>query len=55
MNAILGMEATATAKDENDGWKLLDIRIFTKLEVECTCKNQPPIDFWVKVVNPWTD
>jgi DIS3-like exonuclease 2 len=36
-------------------WKSLDIRVFTKLEVSCTCKARPPIDVRVKVVGPWKE
>lgn len=36
-------------------WKSLDIKVFTKLEVSCTCKTRPPIDVSVKVVGPWKD
>ena len=34
-------------------WKSLEIGVFTKLEVACSCKCQPPIDVRVKVVGPW--
>ena len=36
-------------------WKSLDIKVFTKLEVSCTCKARPPIDVRVKVVGPWNE
>ena len=53
--------AAATASDIDDislvngRWKSLEIRVFTKLEVACSCKYQPPIDVRVKVVGPWTE
>ena len=34
-------------------WKSLEIGVFTKLAVACTCKLQPPIDVRVKVFGPW--
>ncbi|KAL7469506.1 hypothetical protein ACHAXS_009760 [Conticribra weissflogii] len=36
-------------------WKCLEIGVFTKLEVSCFCKAQPPIDVKVKVVGPWKE
>jgi exoribonuclease R len=61
-DVIPGMDPTAVAAvDEKGsssierGWKSLDIRVFTKLEVACSCKNQAPIDVRVKVVGPWAD
>ena len=39
----------------NNMWKSLDINIFAKLEVACTCKEQSPVDVRVKVVGPWMD
>jgi len=41
--------------DTGPSWKSLDIGIFTKLEVACTCKARPPIDVRVKVVGPWKE
>jgi len=41
--------------DKGPSWKSLDIGIFTKLEVACTCKARPPIDVRVKVVGPWIE
>ena len=34
-------------------WESLEIGVFTKLEVACSCKCQSPIDVRVKVVGPW--
>ena len=34
-------------------WKSLDVKVFTKLEVACSCKVQPPIDVKVRLVGPW--
>jgi exoribonuclease R len=36
-------------------WKSLEINVFTKLTVACTCKQQSPVDVRVKVVGPWID
>jgi len=47
---VPGMEAQPS---HEGSWKSLDIQVFTKLEVECTCKMQTPIDVRVKVVGPW--
>ena len=33
-------------------WKSLEINVFTKLTVACTCKQQSPVDVRVKVVGP---
>ena len=41
--------------DKGHSWKSLDIGVFTKLEVACTCKARPPIDVRVKVVGPWKE
>lgn len=51
-DVVPGMHA-----DTNRGgptWKSLDICVFAKLEVACTCRMQPPIDVRVKVIGPWT-
>ena len=40
-------------RSQSRSWKSLEIRVFTKLEVACTCKLQPPIDVRVKVIGPW--
>lgn len=52
-NVVPGMEVTE--EESARSWKSLDIRVFTKLEVSCTCKMQPPIDVRVKVVGPWSE
>jgi DIS3-like exonuclease 2 len=55
-DAIPGMQSDM--KSDNGSWpalKSLDIRVFTKLEVSCTCKDRPPIDVRVKVVGPWKE
>ena len=52
-NSVPGMEMEATGEEDACSWKSLDISVFTKLEVSCTCKMQPPIDVRVKVVAPW--
>jgi DIS3-like exonuclease 2 len=53
-----GGDNCVVTKDEsrsNNMWKSLDINIFAKLEVACTCKEQSPVDVRVKVVGPWMD
>ncbi|KAL7531929.1 hypothetical protein ACHAXR_008498 [Thalassiosira sp. AJA248-18] len=52
-NTVPGMQPGADTSSELS-WKSLDIRVFTKLEVACTCKIHPPIDVRVKVAGPWT-
>lgn len=52
-DSIPGMSQSDGDKDPL--WKSLDIGIFTKLEVTCTCKARPPIDVRVKVVGPWKE
>ncbi|KAL7550644.1 hypothetical protein ACHAWF_016364 [Thalassiosira exigua] len=52
-NPMPGMEPVA-GEATGTSWKSLDIRVFTKLDVACTCKMQPPIDVRVKVVGPWS-
>jgi len=53
-NVVPGMETAAAGRcPEERQWKSLNIQVFTKLEVACTCKMQPPIDVQVKVVGPW--
>lgn len=54
-DTIPGMQPTADDDSSAPEWKSLDIRVFTKLRVACTCKMQPPIDVRVKVVGPWTE
>ena len=51
-NVVPGMEA-AVEDGSTDSWKSLDICVFTKLRVSCSCKQQPPIDIRVKVIGPW--
>ena len=53
-NVVPGMQ-TEGGTDEPPSWKSLDIGVFTKLEVSCTCKDRPPIDVRVKVVGPWKE
>jgi len=55
-NVVPGMQPSSAVEDSSNQrlWKSLDISVFTKLEVACTCKMQPPIDVRVKVVGPWT-
>ena len=50
-DAVPGMQQSES--DTDHSWKSLDIGVFTKLEVACTCKARPPIDVRVKVVGPW--
>lgn len=45
----------ADAAVRRPGWKSLDVKVFTKLEVACTCKVQPPIDVKVRLVGPWLE
>ena len=52
-NLVPGMEMEATGEEDTCSWKSLDISVFTKLEVSCTCKMQPHLDIRVKVVAPW--
>jgi len=53
-NDVPGMQRPGDGEgNAGDSWKSLDVRVFTKLEVACTCKMQPPIDVRVKVVGPW--
>lgn len=53
-NDVPGMQQPGNGESNTgDSWKSLDVRVFTKLEVACTCKMQPPIDVRVKVVGPW--
>ncbi|KAL3773408.1 hypothetical protein ACHAW5_008175 [Stephanodiscus triporus] len=50
----VGADPSATDdRSRSRSWKSLEIGVFTKLEVACTCKMQSPIDVRVKVVGPW--
>lgn len=52
-NVVPGMQLEDGTHEHS--WKALDIKVFTKLEVSCTCKPRPPIDVRVKVVGPWKE
>ena len=39
--------------NNNNTWSKLDIRVFTKIEVSCHCKESPPIDVQLLVKGPW--
>jgi len=52
-DAVPGMQQSDD--DTGPSWKSLNIGVFTKLEVACTCKARPPIDVRVKVVGPWKE
>lgn len=52
-NVVPGMQLEDATGEPS--WKSLDIKVFTKLEVTCTCKPRPPIDVRVKVVGPWKE
>ncbi|KAL3816226.1 hypothetical protein ACHAXA_002172 [Cyclostephanos tholiformis] len=51
-NAITDPSASGD-RSQSCSWESLEIGVFTKLEVACTCKLQPPIDVRVKVIGPW--
>ncbi|KAL9186602.1 hypothetical protein ACHAXT_005840 [Thalassiosira profunda] len=51
-NVIPGMDSADSSP--GPAWKSLNISVFTKLEVACTCKMGLPIDVRVKIVGPWT-
>jgi len=54
-DVVPGMEEEKSGSDRIPSWKSLNICVFTKLEVTCACKMQPPIDVRVKMVGPWTE
>jgi len=39
-------------KKEDDSWKELNIKLFTRLRVSCECRQRTPIDVKIKVVGP---
>mmetsp|Transcript_28395 Transcript_28395/g.58303 ORF Transcript_28395/g.58303 Transcript_28395/m.58303 type:complete len:1180 (-) Transcript_28395:105-3644(-) len=56
-NVVPGMQSDdgVEGSSSSSSWKSLDIGVFTKLEVSCFCKAQPPIDVKVMVVGPWKE
>ena len=52
-NVVPGMQLD-DASVTSHSWATLEISVFAKLEVACTCKEQPPIDVRVMVVGPWS-
>ena len=46
-------QANMENSNSNITWSKLDIRVFTKIEVSCHCKESPPIDVRLLVKGPW--
>ena len=53
-NIVPGMQPDEGSR-QSESWTSLEIGIFTKLEVSCSCKDQPPIDVRIMLVGPWRE